>query len=197
MGIVADLSERGSSARLIGMNATKTPDVGPGAACTHAQPCFCSWQPLPDAWPLFKIAADFGDVIRFWDCDPVSGIVGADVLKPISDYVRTWSPRELEAIERFAVERAGALLDAVNYIEAEYTVDDTLRLARERNALESVMFVLFLAVRGFMLADALKAVDDAAVTSLSNLPMPAKDARVAYPFLLAVENEEPSRWWSL
>ncbi len=190
------------------MHNPQTPDVRPGAASTPVENS--TWTPLPhepsvpppdftcEPWlsircaqlalagDLFGVGAAVGTIARLSSPQP------GDTPCPTTLTAR-WAlalpPREIVAMERLAVERAGALIELLRGDEDE---DEDLwinMVVRERDALEGVLVVLRLAGRGTDLSAQLRLADDEATTSgLRGL--------VQYHALTrAVGVAEPDAWW--
>jgi hypothetical protein len=144
--------------------------------------------------PVAQLAAP-GVVVRLWMPRPAERASAPDPSSVVAKWVRALPLRELEATERLAVERAGVLRQELDGLpdDGELSSQDVIRLAYERDVLECMVTVLWLAGRGRELGSEANATDDAAVTSLSNLPI--SEELEADPLLRAVSISEPDAWW--
>lgn len=114
-------------------------------------------------------------------------------IESIASWARALQQREREAVERLAIERGGRLHDELSELEDEVADDVVLRLAMERDILDSAQSVLWLAAAGQRLARELRAVDDIAVTKLSCFgPSASLDEN---EHLAAVSAIDPDAWW--
>jgi len=142
----------------------------------------------------FEMVASVGAMARLWYMPGAGMTPEPDPSTVGARWVRSLPAREIDAVERFAMERAGELreqLDAGQ--ESERTTEEVRAILHERDALESVLAMLWLAGDGKRLGRELAATDDTATVVLSELPISEEIERD--PLLVAVALAEPDSWW--
>jgi hypothetical protein len=154
-------------------------------------------------WLVDQVAS-VGTLLRLWSptANDAPGAAPAGSAHPstaIGAWIRALSPDERSLIERLAVQQAAALrrrldaLDALDEGAPELAPAELLALLHERDALESVVALLWLCGEGRGLGAQLALLDDLALVSLSALPLsPALDDDA---LLQAVFTGEPDAWW--
>jgi hypothetical protein len=152
------------------------------------------------AW-LVDHVASVGTVVRLWSPTLAEGrdILDGRAAAPSTAagiWIRSLRSAEQSAVEQLAVQQAISLrawFDSLEDAPEDPTSDEVLRALHERDALESVMSMLWLVGEARGLANELALLDDAAVTSLSAIPHP--EALAQDELLHAVFASEPGAWW--
>lgn len=152
------------------------------------------------AW-LVDHVASVGTVVRLWSPTPTEGrdILEGRAAAPsmvAGTWIRSLPGAEQSAVEQLAIQQAISLrgwFDSLEDAPEDPTSDEVLRAVHERDALESVMSMLWLVGEARGLANELALLDDSAVTSLSAIARPEKLTRDE--LLQAVFASEPGAWW--
>jgi len=146
---------------------------------------------------IMEAAAAVGLLVRLWVPTGTQMAGATPPSGPAARWAEGLPSRELDALERFALERSGRLQEELYELPgmgADPTPQDVRRMAYDRDALECVLTVLRLAGRGTMLAPELGHCDDAAITVASALPItPGLEND---PLLRAVGRKRPFAWWA-
>lgn len=150
---------------------------------------------------LVDHVASVGTVVRLWTPTPSEGraILEGRATAPSAvagAWIRGLLRAERDGVEQLAVQQAissRAWFDGLADAPNDPTSAEVLRALHERDALESVRSLLWLAGPAHGLANELARLDDAAAVSLSAIASP--EALASDELLQAVFASEPEAWW--